>query len=77
MLAGELIPIIVDTFQNELFGFTTKDQLYTLLIHLGYLTLNEKDGAVYIPNREVMEVFKQDCFKLTRRHGDTEEEIIL
>jgi hypothetical protein len=58
MLAGDNIPIMVDTFQNDLFSFTTKDQLYTLLIHLGYLNYNKDEQTVNIPNREVAEVFK-------------------
>jgi hypothetical protein len=58
MLTGESIPIMVDTFQNDLFNFHTKDQLYTLLIHLGYLTFDEDEETVCIPNREVGEVFK-------------------
>jgi hypothetical protein len=58
MLAGDSIPVILDTFQNDMSNFTSKDQLYTLLIHLGYLTYNRDDDTVHIPNREVGEVFK-------------------
>jgi hypothetical protein len=58
MLAGESIPVMVDSFQNDLFSFSTKDQLYTLLIHLGYLTYNMDEHTVCIPNREVAEIFK-------------------
>jgi hypothetical protein len=58
MLAGDPIHIMVDTFQNDLSNFTSKDQLFTLLIHLGYLTYDDKSETVRIPNREVAEVFK-------------------
>jgi hypothetical protein len=58
MLSGSSIPVMIDTFQNDLFNFSTKDQLYTLLIHLGYLTYDRDEETVRIPNREVGEVFK-------------------
>jgi hypothetical protein len=58
MLAGDSFPVMVDTFQNDPFSFTTKDQLYTLLVHLGYLNYNKDEKTVNIPNSEVAEVFK-------------------
>ena len=33
--------------------FATKDDVLTLLVHLGYLTYNSIDGTVSIPNKEV------------------------
>ena len=53
MLAGESVPINVGTFSNDMTTFATKDDVLTLLVHLGYLTYNSIDGTVSIPNKEV------------------------
>ena len=37
--------------------FGSKDDVLTLLIHLGYLGYNQKDQTCYIPNKEVMDSF--------------------
>ena len=38
---------------NTMSSFFTKDDLFTYLIHLGYLAYNLKDGTCRIPNKEV------------------------
>ena len=38
MLAGEEVPVNVGTFSNDMTTFATKDDVLTLLGHLGYLT---------------------------------------
>ena len=53
MLAGESVPINIGTFSNDMTTFATKDDVLTLLVHLGYLTYNSIDGTVSIPNKEV------------------------
>lgn len=52
---GEHLPVNVDKFQNVLNHFTSKDDIFTYLIHLGYLAYNSDTGLAYIPNREVMQ----------------------
>ena len=37
--------------------FATKDDVLTLLVHLGYLTYNSIDGTVSIPNKEVSQEY--------------------
>ena len=37
--------------------FDTKDDVLTLLIHLGYLGYNSSDHTCYIPNKEVIDSF--------------------
>lgn len=44
-------------FQNDMTTFTNKDDVLTLLIHLGYLTYDRKTSEAFIPNYEVMEEF--------------------
>ena len=38
--------------------FKTKDDVLTLLIHLGYLAYDSGKREVFIPNREIMEEFE-------------------
>lgn len=49
----------VDTslFQNDMTNITSKDEVLTLLIHLGYLGYNELSRTCYIPNEEIKSVF--------------------
>ena len=53
MLAGESIRINTGTFSNDMTTFATKDDILTLLVHLGYLTYDSEQEAVSIPNKEV------------------------
>ena len=57
MLAGEAVPINIGTFSNDMTTFATKDDVLTLLVHLGYLTYNVTDGTVRIPNKEVSQEY--------------------
>ena len=49
------VKVDVDTkgFSNDLITFTSKDDVLTLLIHLGYLAYDELEKKAYIPNEEV------------------------
>lgn len=58
MLAGERCQVNTRTFQNDMTTFKSKDDVLTLLIHLGYLAYEEKNECVYIPNAEIQEEFK-------------------
>lgn len=53
MLAGGRVEINTGTFSNDMTTFATKDDVLTLLVHLGYLTYSESDRTVSIPNKEV------------------------
>ncbi len=57
MLAGEAVPINIGTFSNDMTTFATKDDVLTLLVHLGYLTYNSIDSTVSIPNKEVSQEY--------------------
>ena len=57
MLTGESVPINIGTFSNDMTTFATKDDILTLLVHLGYLTYNSIDGSVSIPNKEVSQEY--------------------
>ena len=45
MLAGEAIKINTGTFSNDMTTFASKDDVLTLLVHLGYLTSTMGDGC--------------------------------
>lgn len=57
MLAGEREKIDAETFQNDMQNIKTKDDIITLLIHLGYLAYDSERKAAYIPNEEVKKEF--------------------
>ena len=57
MLSGERCRINIATFKNDMTTFRSKDDVFTLLVHLGYLGYDEKERQVFIPNYEVSEEF--------------------
>lgn len=57
LLAGKDIYVNTNKFQNDMITFKSKDDVLTLLIHLGYLGYNSEDRTVYIPNKEVESSF--------------------
>lgn len=57
MLGGSSIRINPMSFQNDMTSFRTKDNVLTLLVHLGYLAYNENTCKVHIPNLEVTDSF--------------------
>lgn len=57
LLAGEKIKIDTTTFSNDMVSFATKDDVLTLLVHLGYLTYDFYTEEVWIPNYEISEQF--------------------
>ena len=53
MLAGEHVPVITTSFQNDLRVINSKNDVLTVLIHLGYLAYDRTTYKCYIPNKEV------------------------
>jgi hypothetical protein len=53
MLAGGRSKVNPTKFQNDMSVIHSKDDVFTVLIHLGYLSYNWKENECYIPNREV------------------------
>ncbi len=50
LIAGEAVYADIRYFQNDFERFESSDDILTLLVHLGYLTYNNTDGHVHIPN---------------------------
>ncbi len=57
MLGGSRCHINTETFTNDMTTFHTKDDILTLLIHLGYLAYDMEQQEVFIPNEEVRKEF--------------------
>lgn len=53
LIAGEHLKVNTTNFHNDFQTFKTKDDVLTLLIHLGYLSYDSKEKRVRIPNEEV------------------------
>ncbi len=58
MLGGQRVKIDTLGFQNDMVSMNSKDDILTLLIHLGYLAFDSKTSEVYIPNLEVADSFR-------------------
>lgn len=57
MLTGENVNIDYRTFQNDMTTFESRDDVLTLLVHLGYLAYDREKCQVFIPNAEVQAEF--------------------
>ncbi|MCI9299143.1 MAG: AAA family ATPase [Lachnospiraceae bacterium] len=57
MLSGEPYSVDIRTFQNDLMSMKSKDDVLTLLIHLGYLTYERSTKSVCISNEEIRQEF--------------------
>ena len=53
MMAGEPVEVDVTSYQNTLENFNSKDDVFTYLIHLGYLAYDSKMKTCRIPNNEI------------------------
>ncbi len=57
MLGNGHYKINTRRFQNDMTTFQTKDDVLTLLVHLGYLTYDKATEEVFIPNQEIAQEF--------------------
>lgn len=57
MLAGDKVVVNTTKFQNDMSMVTSKDDVLTVLIHLGYLAYDESEAKCFIPNKEVADEF--------------------
>ena len=57
MLGGAHIKIDTGTFQNDMTTIKGKDDVFTLLVHLGYLAYDADTRRVSIPNEEIRQEF--------------------
>lgn len=57
MIGSGRCEIDTGAFQNDMTSFRSKDDILTLLVHLGYLAYDKYKREVYIPNEEIREEF--------------------
>lgn len=58
MLGGGRVKVNTRSFQNDMKNFKTKDDVLTLLIHLGYLGYDSEAETAFIPNKEIIREFE-------------------
>jgi hypothetical protein len=57
MLGGAHCHVNTIAFQNDMTSIQSRDDVFTLLIHLGYLAYDADKKSVYIPNEEIRQEF--------------------
>ncbi len=57
LLGGKRCRIDTGTFQNDMTSLSGRDDIFTLLVHLGYLAYDIETGEVFIPNEEIRREF--------------------
>ena len=55
MISGSLVPVNVRKFTNTPWEIESRDDVFTCLIHLGYLGYDSEERSCFIPNYELME----------------------
>lgn len=69
LIGGVDVKVNTVGFANDLTTFRGKDDVLTLLIHLGYLAYNAEDKTVRIPNEEIRREFQRSVREV--RHTET------
>lgn len=59
MFAGARCTVDINTFQNDMTSFKSRDDVLTALIHLGYLAYDADTREAYVPNEEVRAAFER------------------
>ncbi|MBR1636211.1 MAG: AAA family ATPase [Lachnospiraceae bacterium] len=68
LTAGLEVPVRTAEFRNDMTIFGSADDVLTLLLHFGYLTLvREEKNVCRIPNREIMEEFAGMIHRVSHR----------
>ena len=60
MMGGGRVRVNTRSFQNDMRNLKTKDDVLTLLIHLGYLAYAPETEKTFIPNKEIAGEFEND-----------------
>lgn len=58
LMDGVRIKVDTSTYQNDMTTFHGRDDILSLLIHLGYLGYDDEHSEVFIPNREILDEFR-------------------
>ena len=72
LIDGKPVKISTLSFGNDLNEINSRDELFTLMVHLGYVSYNSADHTVSFPNLEVrMEII--EALRTSRRHKELSE----
>ena len=58
LMEGKRIPVNTRKYQNDMSSMANADDVLTLLIHLGYLAYDSERRESYIPNREILDEYR-------------------
>jgi hypothetical protein len=79
LIGGVKVQVNTTGFANDLTTFKSKDDVLTLLIHLGYLAYDSEDKTVRIPNEEIRREFQRSIHEVkhdaTRRRIEESERL--
>ena len=67
LIGGVDVRVNTKGFANDLVTFRGRDDVLTLLIHLGYLAYDEKTQTVHIPNEEIKQEFQRSIREVDSR----------
>ena len=73
MLAGEEVSVDVNSYLNTMTDFSSMDDTFGYLIHLGYLAYNLEKETCRIPNKEVREEWFRALNKIPDEYAVTTE----
>ena len=81
LIGGIEIPLNPTGFANDLTTFKGKDDVLTLLVHLGYLAYLAQSGTVRIPNEEIRREFRRSIREVsheaTRKRVQESDQLFL
>ncbi len=82
MLSGEKIDVNVTRYLNTMDSFSGRSDVFTCLIHLGYLAYDRRDKTCRIPNWEIRQewynaIEAMDEYKETNRIIDSSKELFI
>lgn len=63
MISGSTVEVDTGTFQNDTVSFSSRDDVITYLIHLGYLAYDQRKQCGFIPNEEI----RQELLAATKK----------
>ena len=73
LIGGVDVKVNTTGFANDLTTFNGKDDVLTLMIHLGYLAYDSVNKTVCIPNEEIRQEFQRSIHEV--RHDATQKRL--
>ena len=67
LIGGVDVKVNTNGFANDLVTFKGKDDVLTLMIHLGYLAYNSETKTVHIPNEEIRLEFQKSIREVSHK----------